>query len=102
MQENEYVELTAFAPEGFKRRIVDELSIELRSDDDTLEAELVTAAGELLERRIATERMGMRGADEASRIVALGLARFVVDKPCGFEIGSHARGAGEPGHVDAR
>ena len=81
MHENEHVELASFAPERFKRRIVDELSIEFRSDDDTLEAELVTAAGELLERRVATERMGMRGADEASRIVALGLARFVVDEP---------------------
>ena len=101
MHEDEHVEFGDFVPERLERRIVDEFAVELGGDHHALEAELMAAAGELFERRGAAERMRVRGADEAPRIVALGLSGFVVDEPRGFKIGAHAGGAGEPGRVDA-
>src|SRR5262245_33776746 len=45
--------------------------------------------------------MRVCGADEAARIVALGLLGLVVHEARGLEVGAHALGAGEPGGVDA-
>src|SRR5215510_3387710 len=45
--------------------------------------------------------MRVRGADEAARIVALGLLGLVVDEARGLEVGAHTLRAGEPGGVDA-
>ena len=101
MHEHEQAELADLVPERLERRIVDEFAVELGRDGDALEAELVAAALELLERRGAAERMGMRGADEAAGIVALGFFRLVVDEPRSVEIGAHAGGAGQPCGVDA-
>ena len=101
MHEHEHAELFNFAPERLDCRIVDPLAVELRADGDTRESELVAAACELLEGFGAAERVGVRRADEAAWIIALGLFGLVVDKTRGFEIGAHARRAGQPGGVDA-
>ena len=101
MHEHEHAELLGLAPERFDRRIVDPFAVEFRADGHALEAELVAATRQLLERRGAAERMRVRGADEAARVVALGLFGLVVDKARGVEIGAHAGRAREPRGVDA-
>src|SRR5262249_16227041 len=101
MHENEHVELADFVPERLERRIVDESAVEFGGDDDAPETELVATTREFLESRRPTERMRVRSTDEASRIIALGPACFVVDEPRGLRIGAHARGASEPCRIDA-
>ena len=71
MHEHEHPELRATSVQnGSNCGVVEKQTVGLRGDDDALEAELVLAAVELLERVGAAERVGVRGADEAARIVA--------------------------------
>src|ERR1051325_3438012 len=79
VDEDEHVELADFLPEWVKRRIVDEFALELGGDHNALEAELMATAGKFFERCGTAERMGVRGADEAPPIIALGLRRPVID-----------------------
>src|SRR6516165_7314282 len=90
MDEDEHVELGGFVPKQFERWIVNEFSIEFGRDHHALKAQLMAAAGEFLESGGAAKRMRMRGADEAPRVIALGLAGFVVDQPRGCKIGAHS------------
>src|SRR5579863_6854856 len=80
MHEHEQAELLDLVPERLDRRIIDPLAVELRTDGHALETELVAAAGQFLERGGAAERVRVRGADEAARIVALGLFGLVIDE----------------------
>src|ERR1019366_9835886 len=90
VDEDEHSQPRDLAPERLETRIVEKQPIAFRGDHDALKAELEPAAIELLNGVGAAERMGMRRPDEASRIVAFGFFRLVVDEARGFEIGAHA------------
>src|SRR6185312_6301547 len=94
--------LLRLLPEGLVGGIVDELAVDLRGDADAGKAQLLGAAGELLQMILAAQRMDMRRADDAAGIVALGLLRLVVDEARALEVGAHAGSRGEEGGVDPR
>ncbi len=100
MHEYEHAEPFAFRPEWLVVGRIETLAIGLRRDDDAPKPEFMLAAVELFQRLRPAERIGMRRADEAARIVLFGLLGALVADLRPVKICRHAGRACQPRRVD--